>query len=326
MRATWYEKNGEARDVLVVGELPTPEPGVGEVRVKLATSGVNPSDVKSRRGRALASARVVPHSDGAGVIDAVGEGVSPGRIGERVWIWNGQWQRPLGTAAEFIVLPETQAVRLPDSTDFAAGACLGIPALTAYHAVRLLGDIEGKTLLVVGASSVVGRYATQFAEQGGARVIGTVGSEEKARHALAAGAETTIDYKREPVAERIKQLTDGRGVDAIVDMDFSTTVKLLAAGGLAPHGTLVSYGSNDPGEIKVPFLALLYNSFNLRFFVVYDLTPEERQAAIDGLNLALAGGRLSHAIGARFGLDEVAAAHEAVERGQFMGNVVVDVG
>jgi NADPH2:quinone reductase len=326
MRATWYEKNGEARDVLVVGDLPTPDPGSGEVRVKLMTSGVNPSDVKARRGRALAGARVVPHSDGAGVIDAVGDGVSAGRIGERVWIWNGQWQRPLGTAAEFIVLPEAQAVRLPDSTDFAAGACLGIPALTAFHAVRLLGDIAGKTLLVIGASSVVGRYATQFAEQGGARVIGTVSSPEKARHALAAGAETTIDYKREPVAERIKQLTGGRGVDAIVDMDFSTTVKLLAAGGLAPHGTLVSYGSNDPGEIKVPFLTLLYNSFNLRFFVVYDLTPEERQVAIDGLNLVLAAGRLSHTIGARFGLDQIADAHEAVERGQYMGNVVVDVG
>jgi NADPH:quinone reductase len=259
------------------------------------------------------------------VIDAVGDGVPAGRIGERVWIWNGQWQRPLGTAAEFIVVPDAQAVRLPDSTDFAVGASLGIPALTAYHAVRLLGDVAGKTLLVVGASSVVGRYATQFAEQGGARVIGTVGSPEKARHALAAGAETTIDYKREPVAERIKQLTGGRGVDAIVDMDFSTTVKLLAAGGLAPHGTLVCYGSNDPGEIKVPFITLLYNSFNLRFFLIYDLTPEERQAAVDGLNLALEGGKLSHTIAARFDLDDVAAAHEAVERGAFMGNVVVDI-
>lgn len=325
MRATWYSKNGAARDVLVIGELPTPTPGAGEVRVRLATSGVNPSDVKSRSARPLGSERIVPHSDGAGVIDAVGEGVSPARVGERVWIWNGQWQRPMGTAAEFIVLPQAQAVMLPESIDFAAAACLGIPAMTAYHAIRSLGDIAGRPVLVIGASSAVGHYAAQIAVIRGAKVIGTVGSADKAEHARAAGVEATINYKTESVAERVDQLTAGRGVDAIVDMDFSTTVQLLASGALAPHGTLVSYGSNAYGDIALPFRALLWNSFSLRFFLVYDLAPQDRRAAIDGLNQLLAGGRLSHAIGARFALDEIVAAHEAVESGRLIGNVVVEM-
>lgn len=326
MRAAWYSRNGEARDVLVVGELPTPTPGAGEVRVRVAASGVNPSDVKARGARPLGAERIVPHSDGAGVIDAVGTGVSPERVGERVWIWNGQWQRPMGTAAEFIVLPQAQAVRLPESVDFAAAACFGIPLMTAFHAVRRLGDIAGKVVLVIGASSAVGHYAAQLSVLGGARVIGTVGSEVKARHALAAGVDATIDYKTEPVAERVKQLTTGRGVDAVVDMDFSSTVQLLAGAALAPHGTLVSYGSNEYADIAVPYRALLWNSYSLHFFLVYDLAAQDRRAAVDGVSRMVAGDRLSHTVAARFGMDEIAAAHETVETGTAIGNIVVDLG
>lgn len=325
MRTAWYSNNGDARAVLQVGETLTPTPAPGEVRVKLAVSGVNPSDVKSRRGRALAWDRVVPHSDGAGTIDVVGDGVAPGRIGERVWVWNGQWQRPMGTAAQYIVLPQAQAVALPDCLDFSAGACLGIPALTAYHAIRLLGDIAGKTILVIGASSSVGHYAAQMAVANGAQVIGTVGSAEKALHARNAGVSETIDYKRESAAERIHALTGGRGVDGIVDMDFSSTTKLIAAGALAAHGTVVSYGSNEMGDVAVPFRTLLFSSISLRFFVVYELTPAERAVALERLSTLLAEGRLSHTIGARFALDDIAAAHEAVEGGKVMGNVVIDL-
>ena len=325
MRSAWYSKNGAARDVLVVGELPTPMPAPGEVRVKLATSGVNPSDVKSRLGRPLGSERIVPHSDGAGVIDMVGDGVPSSRIGERVWIWNGQWQRPMGTAAEYIALPEAHAVRLPVTTDFAAAACLGIPAMTACQAIHLLGDISGKTVLVIGASSAVGHYAAQMAVIGGAEVIGTVGSTEKAKHALDAGVKTTINYKTEPVAQRVKELTAGRGVDAIVDMDFSSTIQLLPDGALAPHGTLVCYGSNAYGDTPVPFRTLLFNSISLQFFLVYDLAPVDRKMAIENLTDLLANGRLSHTIGARFSLDDIAGAHEAVEGGKVVGNVVLDL-
>ena len=325
MRAAWYTMNGQARDVINIGDLPTPAPGPGEVRVMLMTSGVNPSDVKSRRARPMTDALIVPHSDGAGVIDAVGAGVHSVTTGDRVWVWNGQWQRPLGTAATAIVLPQAQAVALPDNTDFAAGACLGIPAMTAWHAVSLLGDIRGKSVLIVGAGSAVGHYATQMAVLAGAQVIGTVGSPEKARHAGAAGVATIIDYKTEAVAARVRELTAGRGADAIIDMDFSHTATLLTDGVLAAHGTLVCYGSNVNANIGIPFLTALFNSLSLRFFLVYDLLPAARLAALAGLSQLLQRGQLAHTIGARFTLNEIVAAHEAVEQGKVVGNVVIDL-
>ncbi|MDR7269887.1 NADPH2:quinone reductase [Pelomonas saccharophila] len=326
MRAAWYSRNGEARDVLIVGELPTPTPGPGEVRVRLAVSGVNPSDVKSRRARPLGAPLIVPHSDGAGVVDAVGPGVSEQRVGERVWIWNGQWQRPLGTAAESIALPQAQAVALPDGVDFAAAACLGIPAMTAWHAVQRLGGLHGRTVLVIGAASAVGHYAAQLAVQGGARVLGTAGSPPKAAHARAAGVEAVIDYKREPVMQRVRELTDGRGVDAVIDMDFSTTSTWLGEGLLAPHGVLVSYGSNAYGDTSLPYRPLLFGSVSLLFFLVYDLNTADRRAAIEGLTGLIAAGRLMHTVAGRWPLDDIAAAHEAVEGGALIGNVVVDIG
>src|SRR5471030_3136342 len=172
MRAAFYEKNGSAREVLRVGEIATPQAGPGEVRVKLATSGVNPSDVKGRQGsRKIAWPQLVPQSDGAGVIDQVGDGVAKSRIGERVWVWNGQWKRAFGTAAEFIALPAAQAVKLPDKVSFEAGACLGIPAMTAIHAVALAGADKGSTLLVAGGAGSVSQYVIQFAKALGATVL-----------------------------------------------------------------------------------------------------------------------------------------------------------
>lgn len=325
MLAGWYEKNGSARDVLVVGEMETPKPGAGEVLVRLAVSGVNPSDVKSRAGRPLIAPRIIPHSDGAGIIEAVGAGVDTARIGERVWIWNGQWKRPFGTAAEFIALPEQQAVRLPDSVDFAAGACLGIPALTALQAVEHQGDVAGKTLLVTGGAASVGHYACQIAAQRGARVIATA-SARRAAHARAAGASENIDYKSDDIAERVKELTGGKGVDGIIDMDLSTTAPLLPKGVLAPHGKLVCYGSNAPADIPVSFTAMLWGSLTLQLFLVYELTPQQRESALAELTRLLEAGKLDHAIGARFPLVEIAAAHEAVEKGEIIGNVVLEVG
>jgi NADPH2:quinone reductase len=325
MRAAWYSRNGDARDVLTIGDLPDPQAGPGEVRVRLATSGVNPSDVKARQGRPLGAERVVPHSDGAGTIDSVGSGVAARRVGERVWVWNGQWRRPMGTAAEFIVLPAEQAVPLPDTVDDEAGACLGIPAMTAFNAARLLGDMKGKTVLVIGASSAVGHYAAQLAVVGGARVLGTAGSANKAQHALRAGVDVTIDYKRESVAQRVKDLTGGRGVDAIVDMDFSSTAQLLSDGILAPHGVLVSYGSNAYVDIPIPYRILLFNSISLHFFLVYELSPDARRAAVEGLSRMMSSGQLIHTIGGHWRLDEIAAAHEAVEEGKLIGNAVVHV-
>ena len=328
MKAAWYSRIGEAQDVMQVGDLPTPRPLAGEVLVRLATSGVNPSDVKSRRARPVTDPLIVPHSDGAGVIDAVGEGVPASRVGERVWLWNAQWQRPLGTCAEYIALPAAQAVALPEGTDFAAGACMGIPGLTAVQAVilseRLAGDLRGQTVLVTGASSAVGHYITQMVTLAGGRVIGTVGSEVKADHARAAGMQEAVFYKTESVPERVKALTQGRGADVIIDMDFSTTAAWASEGALAAHGQVVCYGSNAL-EVSLPFRPWLFQSMGVKFFLVYDLKAADRLTAVARLSDLLAGKHLQHSIGARFGLDQVVQAHHTVEAGQTVGNVVIEL-
>jgi NADPH2:quinone reductase len=325
MQAAWYDRNGEARQVLKLGDVDMPEPGMNEVRVRIHTSGVNPSDVKSRRGRPPMFPRIIPHSDGAGVIEAVGKGVDHARIGERVWIWNAQWKRAFGTAAEHCVLASEQAVHLPDKVDFATGACFGIPALTAMQAVRLLGNVSGKTILVTGAGSAVGHYASQFAKAHGARVIGTA-SEAKAEHARNGGADFVVDYQHKDVASVVKHLTSGKGVDGIIDMDLSSTARLISEAVMAPHGTMVCYGSNQATDIALNFPALLWNSYALKFFIVYELKAEDRKAAIAELTKCLLDGGIRHSVGPRFLLRDIARAHEEVEGGKVIGNVVLDVG
>lgn len=323
MKAAWYAKNGAARDVLVVGELPTPTPGPGEVLVKIYRSGINPSDVKSRNGRTLNAELIVPHSDGGGIIQAVGAGVSQERLGQRVWLWNGQWQRPMGTAAEFIALPQAQAVELPPGIDFDVAACLGIPALTALQAVRLAGSLEGKTVLVTGAGNLVGSYITQLAVRRGATVLGTAGSAHRKSQASAAGAAHVLDYKSEPIAERVKQFTAGHGVDAIIDMDFSATAGLLSQGVLKAHGRLVTYGSNSVGATPIDFRAMLFGSLRIEAFLVYDLQSADREIITAELTQLLESNSLAHKIGAHFSLDEIAMAHEAVESGANIGSVQI---
>jgi len=325
MKAAWYERNGAAAEVLVVGEMPTPTPAAGEVRIQLHTSGVNPSDVKSRMARPLGGPRILPHSDGAGVIDAVGEGVSASRIGERVWTWNAQWQRAEGTSAQFVALPSAQAVLMPEGMSFEAGACMGIPGLTAMQAVRLAGDVRGQHILVTGASSAVGHYITQMLSRAGATVIGTVGNPAKAEHAKAAGAAHGIFYKTDDVVARVKDITNGQGVDAVIDMDFSTTAGWLAHGLVKHHGQVICYGSNPPPDISLSFRPLLFASIGLKFFLVYDLTPADRQACLAQLTSMLSQGVLQHCIGAVLPLKDIVQAHETVEAGQTIGNVVLAI-
>jgi NADPH:quinone reductase len=325
MRAAYYEKNGPAADVLHLGEIETPKPGRGEVRVKLSTSGVNPSDVKSREGRTrrIAFPRVIPHSDGAGVIDMVGEEVPTARVGERVWVWNAQWKRPFGTAAGYVTLPARQAVRLPDDVDFEIGACLGIPAMTAFHAVALADAWAGSTLLVAGGAGAVANYAIQFAKARGAVIIATVSSKQKADIAHAAGADHTIDYKREDVAGRINELTDGSGVDAVIELDLAANAKLLP-GTLRPKGSVIVYGTGAP-EAAIPAQWMLVNGIAIRFMLVYDLTNEEHQAAIGGITQMLEHKRLVHNVAETFPLDKIVEAHQAVESGKAVGNIVVRI-
>ncbi len=324
MKAAFYERVGPAADVLQVGDLPRPDPAAGEVRVRVQWSGVNPSDVKSRMGlrSGMPFPRVIPHSDGMGVIDAVGEGVSAHRVGERVWLWNAAWGRPHGTACEWVCLASAQAVPLPDAVSDEAGACLGIPALTALHSVLMDGGVAGKTVLIAGGAGAVGHYAVQMASQlGAARVLTTVSTPEKEALARAAGADEVIRYKSEPLVERVKALTAGRGVDRIIELDMATNgASNLEM--LRESGECVVYGSSAPA-LQLPFFPLLAKNIQLRFFIVYHLSPADRSRAVATLTRMRERGTLQHQIGARMTLADIVRAHERIERGEVTGNLVL---
>jgi NADPH2:quinone reductase len=325
MRAAYYESNGAACEVLQVANLETPEPAPGEVRVRLRTSGINPSDVKSRAGttRRIAFPRVIPHSDGAGEIDRVGKGVPDSRLGQRVWIWNAQWRRPFGTAAEAIVLPAEQAVPLPSNISMEAGACLGIPAYTAYQGVTLAAVDERSTVLVAAGAGAVGHYAIQFAKKRSATVIATVSSSTKAELARKAGADHVIDYKREDVGQRVKAITGNCGVGAVIEVDLAANARMLPEV-LAPNGVVAVYGSGAP-QVSVPFASLLQSNITLKFFLVYSMPQDERERATAEITRMLERGELIHNVAEIFSLDEIVAAHEKVEAGTTTGNVVLRI-
>lgn len=327
MKAAYYDRLGAAREVLLLGELPDPHPGPGEVRVRVEWSGVNPSDVKSRAGlrsQVMPFLRVIPHSDGMGVIDETGMGVPAERLGQRVWLWNAAWGRAYGTACQYVCLPQHQAVPLPDRVSGEAGACLGIPALTALHAVLLEGGVAGRTVLVAGGAGAVGHFAVQMASLlGCARIIASVSTPEKAALARAAGADEVVLYKDEPLTERVAALTAGRGVDRIIEVDVAANgtadLEMLRAG-----GTCVVYGSGRP-SFELPFFPLIAKNISLRFFIVYQMSAEDRAIAIATLTRFMAQGRLDYRIGARLPLEDVATAHELIERGAVVGNVVLQI-
>lgn len=326
MQAAFYSRQGPAAEVLEVGEQPTPRPGPGEVLVRLRTSGVNPSDYKVRKGgfgRTLAYPLVIPHSDGAGVVDAVGEGVPHGRVGERVWIWNGQWLRPCGTAAQYIALPSAQAVRMPDGLGDAEAACLGIPAFTALQAVRQAGLQPGMTVLVAGGAGSVGHYAVQMARRRGATVIATVSSEAKAAHARAGGADHVLFYRAEDVGARAREITGGRGVDAVIEMDFTANFPLYPAC-VRPGGTVVVYGMGQT-EALLPTFWFMRNRITLKFVYIYEIDAADREAGLRELDVLLQEGALRHTVALRLPLAQVARAHDLVEQGQVLGHVVLDI-
>lgn len=327
MRAAWYDTTGPARDVLKTGELPDPLPGPGEVRVRIHCSGVNPSDVKSRAaaGRNSVYARVIPHSDGAGVIDAVGDGIDKGRIGSRVWIFNAQWKRAEGSAADLVCLPAEFVIPLPAAADFATGACLGIPALTAWRAVTMMGGVSNQRVLVTGGAGGVGHHAIQIARQSGAaQIVATVSSPEKADIARAAGADACIDYRQEDVTARIRDLTGGEGIDRMIDLDIAGNARFVPDV-LKPGGLVVVYGSNRP-DFTLPFGPMIVKNLTVACFIVYELSPEQRREGAAYVNGLLESGKLQTRIAARFPLEQIVAAHEAVESGKTIGNVVLDLG
>ena len=326
MKAVWYERTGAAPDVLVYGEMPTPVAGPGEVRVRLEASGVNPADAGRRAGtyRAMDYPRVIANSDGAGIVDQVGDGVTRLGIGQRVWLFNGQRNgRAFGTAAEYIALAEHLVTPLPDDVSFAAGATLGIPGMTAWCCLFGDGPVAGKTILVTGGAGAVGHYAVQLAKWGGARVIATVSSSFKAEQARLAGADLVINYKTEDVVAQALAFTEQRGIDRVVDVDFggniATTLKLMAM-----NSTIAVYATNGNRTPTLPVRELMERCIALRSLVLPALPPPLHAAAQADISKWLAAGRRIHNVAAQFLLSETEQAHLAVEKGDKLGTVVVD--
>ena len=326
MKAVWYERTGAAPDVLTVGEMPAPGAGPGEVRVRLEASGVNPADVGRRAGsyRAMEFPRVIPNSDGAGIIDQVGSGVTRFEIGQRVWLFNGQRNgRAFGTATEYIALADYLVTPLPDEVSFAAGATLGIPCMTAWCCLFGDGPIAGRTVLVTGGAGAVGHYAVQLAKAGGARVIATVSSPIKDMEARLAGADLVLNYKTEDVVAKIMTFTEQRGVDRVVDVDFggniATTLKVMAV-----NSAIAVYATNGNRVPTIPMRELMERCIALRPLVLYALPPPLLAEAQSEITKWLAAGPRIHNIAAQFPLAETAQAHLAVEKGDKLGTVIVD--
>lgn len=328
MKAAWYEELGAARDVLVVDETAVPTVGAGEVLVRVYASGINPSDVKQRSGWGglkMRSARVIPHNDGAGIIEAVGDGIAEERIGQRVWIYKATFPRAMGTAAEYVVIPSEQAVVLPDNTRFAEGACLGVPAMTAHHCVFKDGTVKDQNILVTGGAGAVGNYAIQLAKRGGAQVITTISSAAKAEVAKAAGANYVINYKTEDVVDAVQNITGKRtAIDRVIEVDFASNLKTNLAI-LKPNGAIATYASDSEYNPQIPFYSLAYKNLTVHYVLVYVMSDLAHKAAIEDITSCLETGTLQHQVARHYTLDQIAEAHEMQESGTMIGNLVLDV-
>ena len=334
MRAVVLRRPG-GPEVLELVDRPVPSPGPGEVRVRLARSGVNPTDWKTRT-RHPAGEEQVPHQDGAGTVDAVGPGVRPDLVGKRVWIWEAAWERPHGTAAEYTVVPARQAVPLPAEVSFDLGAALGIPFLTAHRCLTLGGSmpdrlgpgaLTGRTVLVQGGAGAVGNAAIQLARWAGARVLTTVSSPDKGRLAAAAGADHVVDYREQDVVEEVRRIAPD-GVDAVVEV--APAVNAAAdAQLLARYGAVAIYANDGGDEFGVPIRPQMRLNSRWQFVFVYTEPAEAKDAAVRDVSAAVADGAVR--VGEEAGLplhllplERTADAHRAVEEG-VVGKVLVDV-
>ncbi len=313
MRAALYDRYGPAAEVLRVEEVERPEPGPGEVRVRVELSALNPTDYKSRGGstpRPIDGFQV-PHHDGAGVIDAVGAGVDPARIGQRVWLWFAAFGRRWGTAAEWTVLPGRQAVPLPEGVPMELGASLGVPAMTAHRCLFADGPVDGKTVLVAGGAGAVGHFAIQLARRAGARVITTVSSPQKAELARQAGADHVVNYRDPDAVDQIKAVAPR--VDRIVEVALGANLALDLA--LAGLGTVIVTYAAEASDPVLPVRACMTANVLLRFVLLYGVPVSALDDAVAGISAALAEGVLTPLPGRRFALSDIVAAHEAAEAG-----------
>ena len=327
MRAAWFEAFGSAADVLQLGDINTPSAEPGEVLVRLHTSAVNPSDTKKRTGsfpNLLDGGLVVPNSDGAGIIEAVGDGVDGSRIGERVWVYQAQFARSFGTAAEYVAIDSMRAPVLPDNAGFEVGACLGIPAMTAHRCVFSDGEVTGQTIVVTGAAGRVGYYATQWASQAGATVIATASNDEDSAACKTAGAEHVVNHRSDNFAADILAATGGDRVDRIIDLEFGANLA-TSLDVLKTSGTIVTYSSTAVPEPKLPFFQMMYMDLNVQFVIVYVMPETAKQLAIADITVALENDRLHHRIAARMPLNDIAKANELIEQGNIRGAVILDI-
>ncbi|NOE34884.1 MULTISPECIES: NADPH:quinone reductase [unclassified Ruegeria] len=326
MRAVTYSAFGDAAEVLKLKDLPPIPPGPGEVTVELAFSGVNPSDIKARSGTRPGVTEppfplIIPHSDGSGVITAVGDGVPTSRIGQRVWVWNGQWKRAFGTAASYITLPSDQAVDLPDAVSLETGAILGIPGLTACHAVFSGGLSKNQTILIHGGAGTVGYLAVQLAKWAGARVI-TTASPRNFDRVHAAGADVVLDYASPDLTELILDANGGQAIHRIVDVELGSNIETNATV-VAENGRINAYGSAQNMAPVFPFGAMMFKAATLETILIYLLPANLRAAAVETLHRALVEGALTCPVQNVFALEDCAAAHDVVQGGNRVGAVLI---
>ena len=327
MRAAWFEAFGPADDVLHVGDLDTPTPCEGEVLVRLRASGVNPSDVKKRAGsfpNLLDDGLVIPNSDGAGVIEAVGDGVDKNRIGERVWVYQAQYARRLGTAAEYVAIDALRAPRLADEAGFDVGASLGIPAMTAHRCVFSDGDVAGQRILITGGAGRVGYYAIQWASQAGAEVVASASNDKDASACTNAGAAHVVNHRDSDFATAILDTTGGNPVDRIIDVEFGANLPVSLAV-LRTGGVITTYSSTQVPEPQLPFFQMMYKDITVRFVIVYAMPEAAKQQAIADIDAALREERLQHRIAATMPLAEIAAGNKLIEEGSIRGSVILNM-
>jgi len=327
MRAAWFESFGSANDVLQLGDIETPTAGPGEVLVRVHTSGVNPSDVKKRAGSfpgLLGDGFVIPNSDGAGVIEAAGDGVDSNRVGERVWLYQAQFARRFGTAAEYIAIDSSRAPKLPDNVSFEVGACLGIPVMTAHRAVFADGDVAGQTVLVTGGAGRVGYYAIQWAAQAGATVIATASNDADRTTCFDAGAHHVVNHRDDDFLAEIMAASGGEPVDRVVDVEFGanlpTTVEIIKVGGV-----IATYSSMQEPQPKLPFFQMMYKDLTIRTIIVYAMPEAAKKQAVDDTNKALSIDALQHRIAASLPLDEIVRSNEVIEQGSIRGAVILTI-
>jgi NADPH2:quinone reductase len=326
MKVCWYEATGPAREVLRVGDLAKPQPGPGEVSVRVAFAGVNPTDVKRRSGARgpLPFPAMTPGYDAAGVIDAVGAGVAERRVGARVWVWEAGHARPGGSAAEFLVVPQNRAMNLPEGVSFAEGACLGVPALTACHGLLLGGDLSKQAVIVTGGAGAVGNYAIQLAKRLGAVVIATARGEAKAADAGRAGADHIVDPRSGSLGDVALEVTGGKGVRHMLDVDLGAHIG-EAWRFIAENGSLASYGTqSDPAPV-FPFPKYMYRNLSLHGIAIFNVSETAKLAAAAYVQQALEAGELWHRIDSTFPLAEIAAAHERQESGLARGKILIEL-